>query len=534
MRHIWILLILPFALPAQRTLIADDAEIKDSLSLAGEWISQIRKDTNFWASTHGEVPSTRAILEWFGAQSAGIPGTGNEGFLTYWDSDSTLAYINVSYTATELNASALTGSFQWPTGTTAQQPIGANGKTRFNSTTGLFEGYHDAAYRPFATFDGTRTANRIPYWNGTTLTSASGFLYGGGLTNNTLSFSHSSSWTRITHSGGFSSDAGLRLVTSKHISLAGGNTQQYNPGTNYGWSQPTAGPYYTTIGSLGIFSRGIGILGGGGVSPAGDDWTNRAELTFHIGSDFNTVAGKADPAFIRGISPVVAHSGGNPKSGGDLYISGGSPIAGSGGLYGNILLSMHNTTETGLVGIKTNTPAATLDVNGDVRIRTLPDSVAAYIATADASGYIYRATPADIVAAGYYAANGEYVAADTLTITSAIPVKLEGSTAGVLSNITHSSGRLTYTGSTTYTFGVDFSASIDASAGAEVSFGIYKNGSLVSGSKQVHKITPGEINVVSTGCFVSLAQNDYVEVFFDVDTSCDVYIRNSNLKIKKI
>jgi hypothetical protein len=186
------------------------------------------------------------------------------------------------------------------------------------------------------------------------------------------------------------------------------------------------------------------------------------------------------------------------------------------------------------VGVFTQNPTAKLDVNGNARIRTLSDSVTTYITTADASGYLYRATPADIVAAGYYLAYGEFSAADTISITSSTPVKMEGSAAGEILNVSYSSGRLTYTGSSTHTFSCIFSASIDASASTEVSFWIYKNGNPVATSKSTHAVTAGSITSVGTQALISLAQDDYIEVFFDVASSCDVYIRNSNLKIEKL
>ena len=43
----------------------------------------------------------------------------------------------------------ITGGARIPVGTTAQQPTGANGVIRYNSTTSAFEGYRSAAYRAF-------------------------------------------------------------------------------------------------------------------------------------------------------------------------------------------------------------------------------------------------------------------------------------------------------------------------------------------------------------------------------------------------
>lgn len=65
-------------------------------------------------------------------------------------------------------------------------------------------------------------------------------------------------------------------------------------------------------------------------------------------------------------------------------------------------------TSVGGVGILTSAPTANLDINGNTRIRTMPDSIATYITMADASGYIYRATPGDVVAAGSGSTNSIY------------------------------------------------------------------------------------------------------------------------------
>ena len=51
-----------------------------------------------------------------------------------------------SYT---LDMGTITGGARIPVGTTAQQPTGANGVIRYNSTTSAFEGYRSAAYRAF-------------------------------------------------------------------------------------------------------------------------------------------------------------------------------------------------------------------------------------------------------------------------------------------------------------------------------------------------------------------------------------------------
>ena len=67
-----------------------------------------------------------------------------------------------------------TGGVVIPKGTTAQQPIGASGQFRFNTTTNRFEGYSSGTWSNFGVGDGTvtnvgGTSNQISVLNGTTV-----------------------------------------------------------------------------------------------------------------------------------------------------------------------------------------------------------------------------------------------------------------------------------------------------------------------------------------------------------------------------
>ncbi|WP_294222779.1 hypothetical protein [uncultured Chryseobacterium sp.] len=61
------------------------------------------------------------------------------------------------------------------------------------------------------------------------------------------------------------------------------------------------------------------------------------------------------------------------------------------------------------VGINTSNPTKILDVNGDIRVRTLNTIIApniAYVITADANGNLYRSTPLDAMySTGIYVQN---------------------------------------------------------------------------------------------------------------------------------
>ena len=107
--------------------------------------------------------------------SSTVSGT---GFSTYLASPPAIggtaaaAGTFTTLTATADSAFTSTGALQLPVGTTAQQPTGAAGKLRFNSTTSQFEGYTGAAWSSVggATIsdDTTTNATRYPLFASTT------------------------------------------------------------------------------------------------------------------------------------------------------------------------------------------------------------------------------------------------------------------------------------------------------------------------------------------------------------------------------
>lgn len=399
---LFVLFLMPLSLVAQRTLIADDAEIKDSINLAGEWISKIRKDTAFWASTHGEVPSTRAILEWFGAQSAGIPGTGQENHLTYWDSDSTLNYADITYSPTILDASGLTGALRLPSGSDAQDPVWQNGMLRYNTTTEGIQGYNGAErYLPWADADNW-TSGQIPYSNGSALTSSSNLIYTGGWLYSATAIkagglNSESTGVELYNSGqrsviygetSLTSDQGLMVQSEKSLYLNTGSGYNivFGPGAGTGTGQT-------------VISSNQLELDGDGANNINDYPTSQMGKIV-VYSDPGGWISKVAPLLLKPATPQSTNSSGTGEViGGDVFITATNGLRG--GRNGNVLLMQEGTTtRSGYVGIRTYQPTAYFDVNGNARIRTLPDSVAAYVATADASGYLYRATAADIVEAG--------------------------------------------------------------------------------------------------------------------------------------
>lgn len=96
----------------------------------------------------GDIPSGSIVtITYDGTQfqatgiSQSLLGTNNT-----WTGTNTW---NNTSTWTVDSAFTSTGAVQVPVGTTAQQPAGANGKIRYNSTTGKYEGYSGSTYNSF-------------------------------------------------------------------------------------------------------------------------------------------------------------------------------------------------------------------------------------------------------------------------------------------------------------------------------------------------------------------------------------------------
>ena len=146
--------------------------------------------------------------------TGGSVGSASAGYLTYWNTSTTITNTDVAYTSTLIDADALTGAFGFPVGTTAQRPLVSTGRTRFNSDLGDLEFYNGSAWRSLPEssanaftagqfiianpagiltdtttagalsmlggVSGTGTANQVAYWSGTSaLTGHANFLWDG-------------------------------------------------------------------------------------------------------------------------------------------------------------------------------------------------------------------------------------------------------------------------------------------------------------------------------------------------------------------
>ena len=122
---------------------------------------------------------------------------------------------------------------------------------------------------------------------------------------------------------------------------------------------------------------------------------------------------------------------------------------------------------------------------------------------------------------------GMYFSSSATTTLSAItPAKAAGTTSSMgLNGFSHTSNRLTYTGTATRTFEVLATLSAHTVSGAEtLTFFLYKNGTLITGAEIDRKVSNNDIGAVAVSALVSLATNDYVEVWVESLTGDDVII----------
>ena len=114
----------------------------------------------------------------------------------------------------------------------------------------------------------------------------------------------------------------------------------------------------------------------------------------------------------------------------------------------------------------------------------------------------------------------------TTTLAAATPAKAAGTTTSMgLNGFSHSSNKLTYTGTATRVFSVHCAVSASTISGAEtVNFYIHKNDSLVTGSQIQRKVSNNDVGAAACNALVSLATNDYVELWVSSLGGDDVVI----------
>jgi len=84
-----------------------------------------------------------------------------------------------------------------------------------------------------------------------------------------------------------------------------------------------------------------------------------------------------------------------------------------------------------------------------------------------------------------------------------------------LNGFSHASNKLTYTGTATRVFQIAATLSASAASADTLTFFLYKNGALITGAEIDRKVSNNDIGAVAVSALVSLATNDYVEVWVE-------------------
>jgi hypothetical protein len=136
-----------------------------------------------------------------------------------------------------------------------------------------------------------------------------------------------------------------------------------------------------------------------------------------------------------------------------------------------------------------------------------------------AQGAIYFATPA------------------ATSNVAATPIKCAGTTAaqGTALRVTQATtNRLTYTGVPTRNFSVEVTVSLSAAAATNGKLHLYKNGSLITGATISRVLPISDIGAMAVHALVSLATNDYVELWCETDDGDDITITEGVLSLTSI
>jgi hypothetical protein len=117
---------------------------------------------------------------------------------------------------------------------------------------------------------------------------------------------------------------------------------------------------------------------------------------------------------------------------------------------------------------------------------------------------------------------------------AATPIKAAGTTAA-LGNaflVTQATtNRLTYTGVATRDFHVTASISLSAGAATNATVHLAANGAIVTGAKVTRTIPNTDTGAMAVAGIISLAKDEYVELWCETDDGDDITIQSGSLTI---
>lgn len=134
-----------------------------------------------------------------------------------------------------------------------------------------------------------------------------------------------------------------------------------------------------------------------------------------------------------------------------------------------------------------------------------------FVAVDGAGNFILASAPSGSVY--FYNISTPYILTYPSTFTKAAPTTTGSGSSVLMTEGTNA--RLTYTGTATTSLDIVFTVSVDQASGSarDIEAAIYKNGSLVNGSNAIITTTSGEKHSITCHADVSVATNDYVELY---------------------
>lgn len=339
--------------------------------------------------------------------------------------------------------------------------------------------------------------------------------------------------------------SGASSLSSGTVAIGGGAVTNSGKTTALGNSSAVTG-----TGSIAIGDRRITANAGEFVAGAGGSGNGSAITDVYFGSGARSGASDVGYLPTGGSAANAANytihgsgaAGNSDLFGGDITIAGGKGT-GSGD-PGDVIISASSEIGTGTtlqtlseiarfegstqsLGVGVSSPTAKVDINEDIRVRGLPDSIASKKVYTDNSGYVYESV------LSYGEMYIQLSNPDTISITSGTPDTLTDLTQGLVSQFSLQGSSLSYSGLEYRNMQLNYNLSISFSSSNEDLFiYVYKNNAIIDKCSAERKIgTGGDIGRASGGCIISMEPDDTVQLYMDASANGTVIVNSANIRL---